>query len=237
MWSLPLRWRGSALWLVGFSFLLAVRCPAVKLTEEAAPAPAPADRPGVIYVTDFDLAADAVKEKSGILGGEGPVRDRLRERREDRSPAETAQGLVNLLATSLVAEFGERGMKAERLRGDAVFPKEGWIVRGQFTEVDEGSRVRRAMIGFGSGKAEMQLHVNVADLAKSPDSPFLVFGTAAESGKMPGAIVMLNPYVAAAKFVMSKNASAKDVKKTASKLAEAILAKGKSPPPQPTDAP
>lgn len=225
-----MRSRISTLMMVGLGGFLAVSCQAVTITEEAAPAALPAEGPSVVCVTDFDLAADAVMEKSGILGGEGPVRGRLRERREDRNPSDTAQGMVNLLATTLVAEFGERGVKAERLRGDAAFPKEGWIVRGQFTEVDEGNRVRRAMIGFGSGKAEMQLHVNVADLAKSPDSPFLVFGTAAESGKMPGAIVMMNPYVAAAKFVMSKNASAKDVKKTASKLAEAILAKGQSQP-------
>ncbi len=225
----------STLLLLALSFLLAVDGHAVKLTEEAAPAAVPTDRPTVIYVTDFDLAADAVKTKTGILGGDGPVRGVLQGRREDRNPSENAQGLVNLLATSLVAEFSKREAKAMRWSGTDPFPKEGWIVRGQFTEVDEGSRVRRAMIGFGSGKAEMQLHVNVADLAKSPNAPFLVFGTAAESGKMPGAIVMLNPYVAAAKFVMSKNASAKDVKKTASKLAEAILAKGKSPDPQPAD--
>jgi hypothetical protein len=223
--------RGSLVVLSCLGLALPAHGKGAKLVEEAAPETAPGERPSVIYVTDFDLGTEAVKEKQGLLGGgDGPIRGRMRERREDRGSGANPQELVNLLATSLVADFNERGVKSERLRGDAAFPKEGWIVRGQFTEVDEGNRVRRAMIGFGSGKAEMQMHVNVADLAKSPNSPFLVFGTAADSGRMPGAIMMMNPYVAAAKFVMSKNAPAKDVKKTASKLAEAILAKGKAPP-------
>ena len=44
---------------------------------------------------------------------------------------------------------------------------------------------------------------------------------------MPGAIVKLNPYVAAAKFVMSRNATERDVKQTASAIAKAIAQKAK----------
>jgi hypothetical protein len=69
----------------------------------------------------------------------------------------------------------------------------------------------------------MDIEVQVADLATYPDEPFLLFGTRTGSGKMPGAAVTLNPYVAAAKFVMSKNASDKDVKHAASQIAGEIV--------------
>jgi hypothetical protein len=48
-------------------------------------------------------------------------------------------------------------------------------------------------------------------------------GTTTGSGKMPGAAVTLNPYVAAAKFVLAKNASDKDVIHAASGIAAEIV--------------
>lgn len=40
---------------------------------------------------------------------------------------------------------------------------------------------------------------------------------------MPGAVITMNPYVAAAKFVMSRSASEKDVEHTAAKIAAEIV--------------
>ena len=54
--------------------------------------------------------------------------------------------------------------------------------------------------------------------------PMLRFSSSARKGSgVPGAVVTMNPYVAAAKFVMEKNASEKDVKKTAAQIAEEIV--------------
>jgi hypothetical protein len=40
---------------------------------------------------------------------------------------------------------------------------------------------------------------------------------------MPGAAVTMNPYVAAAKFIMEKNATGKDVQKTADEIVAEML--------------
>jgi hypothetical protein len=69
----------------------------------------------------------------------------------------------------------------------------------------------------------MEISVNVCDVSISADQPFLVFGTGASSGRKPGAILLMNPYVAAAKFVMSKNASKKDIQKTGACIAKEIV--------------
>jgi hypothetical protein len=43
------------------------------------------------------------------------------------------------------------------------------------------------------------------------------------SGKKMGAVITLNPYLAAAKFVMEKNAPEKTVKKTASQISAEVV--------------
>jgi hypothetical protein len=44
-----------------------------------------------------------------------------------------------------------------------------------------------------------------------------------DPGEVPGAIVTLNPYMAAAKFVVGKSASAPDVKHTAKQIVSEML--------------
>ena len=100
-------------------------------------------------------------------------------------------------------------------------------MRGVVTELDEGNQVRRAMVGFGAGGSELELWVSVTDMATSPDAPFYTLEAGDSSGKVPGAIVKFNPYAAAAKFVMSRNATERDVKRTASAIAKSIAEEAK----------
>jgi hypothetical protein len=70
----------------------------------------------------------------------------------------------------------------------------------------------------------MDLQVAISDLAGSdPRAAFAVFGTAKDPNRIPGALVTMNPYVAAAKFVLEKNATERDIKKTAEQVAEQIV--------------
>jgi hypothetical protein len=47
--------------------------------------------------------------------------------------------------------------------------------------------------------------------------------TSENSGKHLGAVITMNPYVAAAKFVIEKNAPEKTVKKTASDISKEVV--------------
>lgn len=102
-------------------------------------------------------------------------------------------------------------------------PTRGWVINGSFLEVDEGNRLRRAVIGFGSGATDMEIEVDVTDLSSHPNTPFLILSSSGSSGKRPGAAVTLNPYVAAAKFVLAKNATGKDVTNAAADIAAEIV--------------
>jgi hypothetical protein len=96
-----------------------------------------------------------------------------------------------------------------------------WVVRGQFVVVDQGNRAAQAGIGFGAGQSHVEIRAQIYTLS-DPDTPFLTFDTKGASGHMPGAVVTMNPYVAAAKFVMGKKEPEKETKKVGKQIADEI---------------
>ncbi|MEW6039657.1 MAG: DUF4410 domain-containing protein [Pseudomonadota bacterium] len=209
----------------------------VEVRNEQLGAVKPGEGPRMVYVADFALDAESIQsdpgvrgllpgqsqsQRQGLLGGLG---QRLRNPVGSGSPGDKAREIVDTMATALVKSLSVKGLPAQRIAStSAALPREGWLVQGMFTEIDEGSRLKRAVIGFGAGATSMDVQVGVSDLAgKDPRQPFIVFGTVKDPSKMPGAVVTMNPYVAAAKFVMEKNATGKDIAKTAEQIVDEIL--------------
>lgn len=182
----------------------------------------PRKMPKVILVADFEMDPANYSPDQGITHRLGVTRA-LSELREGE-PAARAADLVEKMAVGLVRNLREQGVNAERVSAGVGFPAEGWIVQGRFTAVDEGNRLRRAVIGFGQGASQMEIRVAVADLAEEGARvPFLVFGTHEEPAKAPGAVVTMNPYVAAARFVMERNATQRDVDHASRQIAVEIV--------------
>jgi hypothetical protein len=184
--------------------------------------------PSVLYVSDFDLdIAPPSSPQQGILPGNGPVRSVLGELRgESQDPAEKARQLVALMSRTIVEDLTEKNFVAQRLLPGQPTPTEGWLVRGVFTEIDEGNRLRKAVVGFGAGKSQLDLYVNLTDLSQGVGQPFYRFEASNNSGNMPGGAVMkMNPYAMAAKFVISRSADEKQVTHTAETIAEQISEK------------
>jgi hypothetical protein len=193
----------------------------VKVQSQTDASQQPIAPPSAIFVQDFDLGCDTSRqdpvEKERLPG-------RILSRFSHRNDTEQlARKLVGIMTSTLIKGFSENGIHAGQLITGTPFPTEGWLVRGVFTEVGEGKRLVRAAIGFGAGATKMEVYVTVSNLAEDPDAPFIIFGTEKEPKKIPGAVVTRNPYVAAAKFVMEKNASEKDAKKTASQIVETLV--------------
>lgn len=182
--------------------------------------------PGTIYVADFALDAKDDAPDQGVRGAlRGRLGKRLPRLLQKENPAERARQIVDTMADSLVEHLIAKGLQAERVRNTAGdLPREGWLVQGVFTEVDEGNRLKRAGIGFGKGATSMDVHVGISDLAGSdPRAAFLFFGTEKDPSRIPGAIVAMNPYVAAAKFVLQKNATERDIQRSAGQIVEEIV--------------
>jgi hypothetical protein len=151
-------------------------------------------------------------------------RPRLFRQLTSEDPATHARRIVDELASALVKDLNAAGVPAARLPTGGALPAEGWLVRGVFTEADSGETLRRAIIGFGSGKTDMEVQVGVSDLAAPhPTESFLVFGTITDPSRLPGGVVTRNPYVVAAKFVLEKGAPRRDVEHTAKTIADELV--------------
>jgi hypothetical protein len=173
----------------------------------------------IIYVSDFEL--DASNVTADQSGSNRPGIIERPRKREEHDPQAQAAKLVNTMSQSLVDDLKKAGYKVQRVPPGGLPPKSGAWVHGVFTEVDEGNSRRRAVIGFGQGQASMDLYVTLTDLAQ-PDKPLYNATQDATSKNKPGAVITMNPYVAAAKFVMEKNAPEKMVKKTADEISAQV---------------
>jgi hypothetical protein len=176
-------------------------------------------RPVMVYDFAFDVAQ--LHTEQGVMANrEGPAKRVLGGLRGDETPAQKAARLAALLSETIAKELTGLKIPASRAEPHAPFPAEGFVVGGQFVQVDEGNRLKRAIVGLGAGATEAMVQVEVYDLAQSRAQPILVYGTGTGSKPMPGGIVSMNPYAMAAKYVMSRNATEKDVRNLGKQIAK-----------------
>ena len=167
----------------------------------------PPTAPRMIYVRDFDLKPGIFQAESGILpinpissGVPGALIPRILGVPEDSGDRE--RELLKLMSSTLVEDLTSAGLNARFLRSGELLPSEGWLVRGAFVQVDEGNRLRRALIGFGSGETRLRVIVWVSDLGHSSSGPFCALDTSTHSSRKPGAALSFDPYIGAARFVI-----------------------------------
>ena len=126
------------------------------------------------------------------------------------------QKLIDLMANSLVKEFSKAGYQAKRLQPGEATPHQGLYLSGTFTEFDRGNRAKRALIGFGSGAAKIEVGVRITDLSKTDQETMYSASARKTSGKAPGAVVM--PSLTPVKLILTKQSPERTVKKTAAKI-------------------
>jgi hypothetical protein len=184
----------------------------------------------VVYVTDFELDAANVQSDQNPVDstrrfGAGLLPRPFAHRND---PQARAHDIVEKLASALVSDLRKAGIDARRLPAGAPPPAQGWLVRGVFLDVDEGNRLRRAMVGFGAGATEIQLAVAIDDLSKQAPQPlYQEIDSKSKSKPGAGAAIALNPYVAAAKFVLARNDARKNIDHAASEVSDAVVARVK----------
>ncbi|MGQ7933158.1 DUF4410 domain-containing protein [Paraburkholderia sp. D1E] len=193
---------------------------------DSAPFAAPAP---IVYVSDFELDVANVKPDSGpgqrvrrlrglLPSGPGPLG-------EDKNPEDHARNIVNEMADALTADLKRGGVDARRVAPGQPLPAMGWQVRGVFLSVDDGNRLRRAMVGLGAGQNDIQVAVSCDSLGTADLPPLYQAVEEADSKGKPGAVIKLNPYVIAAKFVMASGDEKKTIKKTAQEISDSVIAR------------
>jgi hypothetical protein len=129
--------------------------------------------PEKIYITGFDATHGEFKVD-----------------REKDELAAFQSNLQFMLQTAMVVDISKRlGIATTEAYPDQDFhPENAWVIRGEFTKVNQGSRLLRTTIGFGAGGTKVETNVYVYDLQHGFTKPFLTFSTTGGSNAEPGAI-------------------------------------------------
>jgi len=180
---------------------------------------APVTTPTVVYVSDFELKAAHVQQsvpkpipRSERVGYDRP--------QIPLTPEQRARHLVDLMSRSLLDDLHQAGIQAQRLPPDAPLPSSGWLVRGAFLEVDADGRLRQAVIG--AGPTQLQVVAAVDQLRAAAPQPLYTIDRTAQSGKLAGAVVTLNPSTALGRFVLTWLDLDRNVKDTAADIADQV---------------
>jgi hypothetical protein len=140
-------------------------------------------RPDRILVPDFAATIDDIPAWS-------PAKNRHAMPSQPRTDEEVATGraLGKLVADRLVEELHGMGLPA--IAGGRSKPRPGDLVLlGTFESVDEGSALKRVVIGFGYGSADLQTRV---EGYRMTGQGLRLLGSGevdAAGGKTPGAVV------------------------------------------------
>ena len=163
-------------------------CAGASATPEFQAAPAVAARPSKVIVYPFAVDPSDVTMNQGLFargyrslsgGNESAEQTKLAHDVASNVCQQVASGL---LKNGYNAICQERGVP---IAGDNVL-----IIDGEFTDISEGNRLRRTVIGLGSGASTLDTSVSVYQRTNEAPTQVLAFNTHADSGKMPGAAVM-----------------------------------------------
>jgi uncharacterized protein (UPF0297 family) len=101
------------------------------------------------------------------------------------------------ICLGVVTQLKEKGYNAIcQACGTKAYGDNVLIVDGAFTNVSEGNRLRRTVIGLGAGQLAIDTTVNVFHQTSAGIQPIMQFTTHADSGSMPGAAIMGAPGMA-----------------------------------------
>ncbi len=207
MFSLPVRRQLNVICLVLATGVLLSAGGSCRAEETAAPAP---KRPMVIQ--DFVLDASVLKQESDVVPNAG-----------DKDQIARAHHLTDLLTEAVVTDLKKKGYPARRLAQGDSLPADGLLVGGEFLQATEGKRMRRTVIGLGAGEVKLAVQVKVYDLAKDRNRPFLEFGSNDQSRKIPGSILLRNPWVTAARYGLSRGATDREIRRLGKEIATDLV--------------
>ena len=152
-------------------------------------------KPGRVLVIDFAVSPDQVSINRGLFASGAQESDGPAPNAEE---LKLGQEVATALSEELVKRIAALGLTTQRAPAGTKAERGTMVIQGRFVSIDEGSRVKRMVIGFGAGSTVVKTFTEV--YVGSPNGPVLAqrFETEAKSAPTPG-LVMGGPAVAAGK--------------------------------------
>ena len=170
-------------------------CASAAVTQQSEQQPTDPSQPSQIVVYPFAANASDVTLNQSIVQrvyrgatGDNGNADQLK----------IAHDTADLVCTEVASSLKGNGYNAACVPRGTFVPGENiLIVDGLLTNVNEGNRLRRLVIGFGAGSSTLDAKVAMYQRVGGNLNKALEFSTHADSGRMPGAAVMAPVGVAA----------------------------------------
>jgi hypothetical protein len=157
---------------------------ATSSTAQMESAPVASGRPTQIIVFPFATSSAEVTLNQGM--GAKLYRD-FSDQNQTADQAQlaraTAQNICMQVATSLASNGWNSACQP---RGTPISGGNTLIVDGVFTDISEGNRLQRMVIGLGAGASVVDTQVTLYQFSTGNSVPLMTFTTHADSGKMPG---------------------------------------------------
>jgi uncharacterized protein DUF4410 len=140
-------------------------------------------KPQVLIVKDFSFPRQAVvrADRSGekFVAFEQKLQSSLREQ------LVRALGRYGIPVTVAVTSQDLRKLRRRQ---------SAWLITGQFTRVNQGSRALRIALGLGAGGTKMEINAQVYDLStRNRQQPLFTYSTSGGSNAEPGIITSVGP--------------------------------------------
>lgn len=184
-------------------------------------------QPKTIYVADFELQTNIIKQSRGLISSmthhEGAVGRAIEGHSADTTVL--SKKLVDQMRDRIIHRLKKKGFQAVAFNVHTPLPTNGWLVRGTFTEVQEGNRLNRAVVGFGLGRTAIKVTTTTDNLSVEKDNPTYQMEIKAASQRGPGGAVTLpfSPLGIPIQFIFNGWDLKTNVKHTGDKIAKEVI--------------
>ncbi len=149
-----------------------------------------AARPTWVNVYKFATSGTEVTLNSSVI-------QRAYRSLEDSPTAQEQADIAHQVAEAtsyrIQADIQKMGFATTVLPRDNQTSGNVFVIEGQFIDINEGNRLRRLVIGLGAGQSTVSAEVQMYHLAVSNSEPVVQLTANANSGEMPGALIMGAP--------------------------------------------
>jgi hypothetical protein len=160
------------------AMLLLASCASVsveKMRHTIPPQEGPKIAPDEILIRPFVVSNEALR-----VDRDSEELEEFKKELRDRLAQQTAERFKKHVANARVVAAG-----------DTLPQGNFWLVSGEFQRVNQGSRLLRSVVGFGSGGTKMDTVVRVYDLSQKEPREFLTFETTGGSNVSQGGLGVL----------------------------------------------
>jgi hypothetical protein len=165
--------------------IISAGCAGAKVTEQSDQASIANVRPSAVVIYPFAVSASEVTMNQGFFQKAYVTMSGADQTEQQLQLADqTAQNVCVQVAANLTG----KGITTTCLnRGTAPTGSNVLIIDGNFTDINEGNRLRRMVIGLGAGQSTLDTVVQAYQKTDLGSQQVMDFSTHADSGYMPGA--------------------------------------------------